>query len=196
MVIPLISNGNDITALTSRLEQETHADRDAQPGEPVAPARIERQVITKIVRHRKLAANVGRHTGINPPIGINGSGESVVRIAQQPAPVFDRSHTSHDQTLSGSRGAPQPAVIRDIDQEPRAGTGETPYLVGKHCLVTDKNAETPARQIAHSVTRPVLEIPGQGREILGEPQKAASGDVFAERNLSLIHISEPTRQAE
>src|SRR4029077_16637564 len=86
------------------------------------------------------------------------------------------------QSLCGRRRTPEPAIIREIDQQVCATQDKSPDLVRKHGLVTDKSAEIAAGQITHSVVGAAAKVACKPRKILGEPEKVAPRHVFAEGN--------------
>ena len=69
--------------------------------------------------------------GDDAAVGIDETREAVVGIAEQPAPVFDRSHARHHQVLRRSRRAAEPSIIRNIDQQFGAVWREPAHLSGK-----------------------------------------------------------------
>ena len=59
--------------------------------------------------------------------------------------MFYGAYASHLEVLRGRGGAPEPTVIRDIDEEVRAIHNKPANFIRKNRLVTDENAKSAAR---------------------------------------------------
>ncbi len=73
-------------------------------------------------------------------VGIDGRGDAVVGVAQNPAAVFDGPHARHVQVLPGRAGVAVPAVVADVDEHLGAEPRELADLVGKDRFVADEDA--------------------------------------------------------
>src|ERR1700722_12003635 len=106
-----------LRGIRARYRQCEDADGgdEAQPAEPVAEADVWRYVGAEIAGGFEFAADVGRKARHDAAVGIDGDGETVVRIAQHPASTFDRTDARHHQMLRGGGAAAEPAVVRDVD---------------------------------------------------------------------------------
>ena len=78
----------------------------AQPGQPIAPARVDRRIAAESIGRIELAANVSGKPGDDAPVRIHRRRIAIVGIAQQPAPILHGANAGHLQMLcAGPRNA-------------------------------------------------------------------------------------------
>src|SRR5258708_25837304 len=94
----------------------------------------------------------------NSAVRIYRRGHAGVSVAQQPARIFHRAHSSLLQALGVSAAVAIPAVIRDIHEYLGAILCELPHVVRENGFVTDKDAQLliagrqrPARDAARKI---------------------------------------------
>src|ERR1700678_2639250 len=180
-------------------EKQKHCgSKHTEPREPVAETRVQRQISSEIVGSVELASNIGRQLRDDASVRIDRGGETVVRIAQQPAPAFHRAHSHHHQVLDGSGGTAEPAVIRNGDQQLRTGGGEPARFTRKNRLVTNERAEAASRNFPHAIRRSRREIGNIGGQASRESEPPAQRHVLAEgheMNL-IIGINSPAGRVQ
>src|SRR5271170_2632288 len=86
---PLRRSPLSISRRSQGCRKQRKRGKDRKPGEPVAEADVGREAAAKIVGRVELTANVRREPRDDSAVGVHGDGEAVVRVAQQPAPIFD-----------------------------------------------------------------------------------------------------------
>src|ERR1700739_1518376 len=96
--------------------------------------------------------------------------------------MLNRAHAGHLEVLRGRRRTPEPAIIRDIDQQVGAIQNKASNFAREDRLVTDENAKSTAGQIPYRVASAAAKVTGQPCKIFREPEKIAPRHVFAEGN--------------
>src|SRR5579885_1692961 len=96
---------------------QNNGNDDAEPSEPVTVSRVDGEIRAEVIGQIGGGSDVRRQGVEGSSVRVNRNGEAVIRDAQQPAPILDRSNACHMQMLHGSGGAAEPSVIRDVDQQ-------------------------------------------------------------------------------
>src|SRR6516164_5241889 len=86
----------------------------AHPGKPVVEASVEGGVGAEVVGQVGGVAHFACEDASEVPIRIDGGGDAAVRVADDPAAVFDGTDTNHAEVLLGGLGLAEPSVIRDV----------------------------------------------------------------------------------
>src|SRR5271170_3698197 len=121
--------------------QQNSGNQHAEPSEPIAETRVDGLVGAKIVRQIRCGPHIPRQGAEDASVGIDGSGDAVVRGAHDPAAVFDGANARHAQMLLRGGGVAEPAVIRNVHEELGAIGGETADFSGIDGFVANKHAE-------------------------------------------------------
>ena len=110
------------------------------PGKDVAMGGVEGDIGAEAVLGRERVGLVAGNALAHAAVGVDGCGDAVVGVAQQPAAVLDGPHARHVQVLPGGAGVAVPAVVADIHQHLGAIGGKMAHFVSKHGFVADENA--------------------------------------------------------
>ncbi len=149
--------------------------------------RVERHIIPVPELRGQRVHRMPRNTLPHPPIRIDRRRHPVVRIAQQPPPVLNRSHPRHVQVLPRSTGVAIPGVIADVDQHLSAILRELPHLIRKNRLVADEDAVAAHRAVLvldakDRVIGTAIEPRDAPGKLLREEQQLLKRNILAERN--------------
>src|SRR5580700_8738136 len=90
-------------------EQSERGDGGTEIGEEIAIASVEGEVVLVAEVDADAGALVARRGGGDSAEGIDGCGDAGVCGAQDPAVIFDGSHTNHVEVLPTSAGVAVPA---------------------------------------------------------------------------------------
>src|ERR1700735_5241817 len=167
------------------LEAEDEAkccDQGAGVGEEIAVRGVEGEVALVGEVDADTGALVGRRGGSDSSVGVDGSGNASVGGAQNPAMVFDGSHTNHVEMLPGSAGVTVPAVVRDVDENVGSLLCEVTDLVAEDGLVADEHAVGVAPGFEDGALFAGFEVACVVEQALCEEEEVLEGDIFAERN--------------
>src|ERR1035437_6942488 len=151
-----------------------------KPCEDVAVRGVEGDVVAEAVSGGQCIGLVAGNALAHAAVGVDGRGDAVVGVAENPAAVFDGTHARHIQVLPRGAGVAVPSVIADVDEDLCAETRELPHLVGEDGFIADENSvamAVEAEDFALVAGRALGDFSG---ELAGKEEEAAEGNVFAE----------------
>src|SRR5215469_4529871 len=117
MRLPKPAGGMVSICLSESKHNQNSGNSHAHPGKPVVEASVERGVAAEVVGQVRGAPHIACEHASNVAIRIDRGANAAVRVADDPAAVFDGTDTDHAKVLLGSFGLAEPAVIREVEQE-------------------------------------------------------------------------------
>src|SRR5437016_3893634 len=157
-------------------------DGEAEVGQPVPPARVERGPAPKSHARREVTAlEEGQHRPHHTRWA-HERRDSRVRCAGDGDPVLHRAKGQRAQVLPGPARTPEPRIVGDVRHEARAPDHETPEQLGEDDLVTDHGAEWRPGQRENRLAGPGREVRDELGPAPDEAYEAGERDVLAERH--------------
>src|SRR6516162_654641 len=117
--------------LSESKHNQNSGNSHAHPGKPVVEASVERGVAAEVVGQVRGAPHIACEHASDVAIRVDRGANAAVRVAHDPAAVFDGTDTDHAKVLLGSFGLAEPSVIREVEQELGATSDKRAHF---HCI--------------------------------------------------------------
>src|SRR6516164_4634917 len=155
----------------------------AHPGKPVVEASVEGGVRAEIIGQVGGVADIAAEDAGDIAVRIDGCSYAAVGVADDPSAVFDGADTDHAEVLFGGFGLPEPAVVRDVDQQFSAPRNKGAHFHGVNCFVADEDGKGVAvREFADGAIFALVEAAHFFRDAGDDLMDKRKRLVFAERN--------------
>ena len=143
---------------------------------------VEGGYVRQGIRGGQGGAYLARHAGDDAAIGIDGSGDTGIGIAEQPASGFDGTHASLGDVLGVGAAVAVPGVVGEVDQNLGAAGGKLADFIREDGFVADKYPKLFAARVERIADLPEVNPPTSLVRPPAKRKQARKRQIFAEGN--------------
>src|SRR5580698_3145703 len=138
MISSLLCGAFPARAQKAGTDQECGESR-ANPGDPIAVECVEGSAVDEVELREQSSADMTRHLVNHASVRINRSCYTGVCGPQNPAIVFDGTHSHHVEVLPRRAGVSVPAIVTQVHQDLGPPAYKLANFVSEDGFVADKD---------------------------------------------------------